>query len=530
MIADKPPLKIQSHSELPVLPHGHLPKPISDWCLEIAASMDVCPTMPIAMATAILSSLLQKHFEVELSAGYRECLAYYGAVLADPGERKTSCMKALMRPVNKYANKMRNTWTAEYMMKKERAAANKQAIKQYAKDGDIEAIKRLVEDMQGSEAPKQFVLEDFTSAALANSMMVNSSMLIATDEGEFWKQMGGGFNADIGLMLRAHTAEPYTRNRKSEEFTGSIERPVLSVCVSMQPSVLVNETKDALNGQGLVARFFMAIPEPKAGKTAIKYKPFCPDKEKAYDEFMASLCQMIDDEPDEPLALYPSEGGRQCLEEFAKWCVWEQRQDDDPIPYSVNTELPTSRILKASTGAVGVLSNMRGWGSKLAGACARIACLRAACRAYKYNGQACNEITKDDACHAINYCLKMVDHTRSVGNLLAGEDWMTTSKAKAILDADGWPQEPIAVGRLANIIKEAGSSRAMIDKAIKDLVDKEHLIFVDARTVRSNTCYIKKVALELEQDPDPPMPDAEEFVVPDEQALAVNAENGHEAA
>lgn len=496
---DKQPIAIIRQADLPVLSAGHLPKPVADWCMEISRSLGVCPTMPINMATSIVSSLFQNHFDAEIYPGYIEPLACYTAILAEPGERKTAVWKSLMAPLKKYCVKKRSLWTAKTMLNDGKAKAAKKRIEILTKDkwAKVEDIADQIEIVEKASGEKQFIVEDFTSAALAGIMATNNSILISTDEGEVWKKFGSGYGEDIGLLLRAHTAESYVRNRKGDDASKQIDRPVASICISMQPSVISNGgANDTLSGQGLLARFFIAVPEPKAGKFDVKFKPYDKSIEQTYEAWMMSMCELIDEEVTEITHIGATEGALEIFEEFARWCAWESRQDESANPYEINNNLKIAKLLTKTNGPVGALTNMRGWSSKLSGAAIRISCLRAASRMMQYAGDACPQINSDDAAHAVRYCVQSIAHMDAVGRLLRGENWIETGRAKAIIDSIGWPKEQISMGRLINLLREASGSRAGVERCIKDLIEKEHLIFVDQRTVRSNECYTK-VKLEL---------------------------------
>jgi hypothetical protein len=491
---DRQPIHITKQSSLPTLPHGHLPKPVADWCLEISRSLGTDPTMAINMATSIVASLFQRHFDAEIYPGYRECMACYTAVLAEPGERKTAVWKALMSPVKQHSIKNRRHWNAQMLINQGKAKSAKKTIESMSRGEfcDVDEVAKQVEVMEKAKGEKQFVLEDFTSAALIQTMATNSSILISTDEGEAWKRLGGSYNEDIGLLLRAHTAEPYVCNRKGDEGSMQIDRPIVSMCISMQPSVLSNSTQgEALSGQGLTARMFFAIPESRSGKFDVKYKPYDQDTAKAYENWMTTMCDLINDETESIVHINASEGALALFEEFSMWCMWESRQDDEAKPYEINKDLKIAKLLTKTDGPVGTLTNVRGWSSKLSGAAVRIACIRAAARNMQYAGSVCPQINSDDAAHAINFCIQSIPHTLAANRLLGGENWLATNRAKEIMDDIGWPIKDITIGRLANLLRDASGSRAGVDRCITDLIEKEWFISVDAKTVRSNTNLVK---------------------------------------
>lgn len=497
---DKKPIPLHDNMSLPVLPAGHLPKPVIDWCNEISRCLGVCPTMPIGLATAVVSGLIQKNFQAEIYPGYVEPLPHYACVIAAPGERKTATMKAIMGPINEYAKANRFNWMAEDMLRAGRSKAAATRIAAASKCDNVKAsdIASDVALAAQEGGTKQFVMEDFTTAALVNTMTTNNSVLIATDEGEFWKRIGGGHSEDIGLLLRGHTAEPYAQNRKGDKKPAIIERPVISIAVSMQPSVLASSNTDAMIGQGLLARFFVTIPESKLGKFDTKYHAFDPAIRGRYAECMGMLCNLLETDANELVSLSATEGAITEFEEFKAWCMWESRGDDQAREYIPNTEAKTSKLMVKTDGPIGKLFPILNWSSKLSGAAIRIASIQAAYRAFKYSGQAAPQITSNDACHAINFCMAAVEHTLAVQRMMRGDNWMASKRAIEIIESNGWPTEPISIGRLANIIEDCADNRKSVDDVINNLCDKEWFIRLDGKYLRTNSNLIQS-PLQLEE-------------------------------
>src|SRR5690606_5061108 len=70
---------------------------------------------------------------------------------------------------------------------------------------------------------------------------------------------------NFDIYLRAHAGDTLTVGRKGGgEFT--IERPVLNISLMFQPAILAEMGRTAaLRDLGLIARFFLDVPEPMAG-------------------------------------------------------------------------------------------------------------------------------------------------------------------------------------------------------------------------------------------------------------------------
>src|SRR5690606_14842466 len=150
---------------------------------------------------------------------------------------------------------------------KEINPSNQEALREAAQK--VLGAKRVLEENAPGTESLSMTSDDTTDEKLAEKMHNQGGrQILLSAEGKVFRIMAGlysGGTPNFDIYLRAHAGDTLTVGRKGGgEFT--IERPVLNISLMFQPAILAEMGRTAaLRDLGLIARFFLDVPEPMAG-------------------------------------------------------------------------------------------------------------------------------------------------------------------------------------------------------------------------------------------------------------------------
>lgn len=215
--------------------------------------------MLVVLGTAIGNSRVLK-----LKEGWDEGAAIYGAVVADPGEKKSPAAAIAMEP----ATRAQATLKSEYLEK----------LDEYQREVREYEVDKRDAQKQGHAAPPppvpprmgRTVVEDATVEALAVVLEDNPRGVGAfRDELSAWARAmdqykAGGKGSDRQFFLSAWSNRYASVDRKSRQEPLILPRPFVGVFGSIQPGILP-EIGDGRE-DGLLDRFLFAYPDPKPSR------------------------------------------------------------------------------------------------------------------------------------------------------------------------------------------------------------------------------------------------------------------------
>lgn len=294
-------VEIDDGDTLPELPPDAFAGWAADYVLALSESAEVSPALPLMLLMPALASTCQKRFTVLIEPGYREPLCIYTAPALESGERKTAVHHPIIKPIMAVQRGLRDSAkgsVAEAKVKREWAEKQSKMLEKDMMDAEMtgdkeetarilaERVKLLKETPQETHLP-QLIIEDFTEAALSVALSCNGeSLLVTSDEGGLFDNLGGRFNdhPEIDLFLKAHAASPHTVNRTGRDNV-FLMRPLLSVAISPQPGVLARAgTIPGFADRGLLARFLWALPRSNVGQRHLTPKPVPMAVDLAYTD------------------------------------------------------------------------------------------------------------------------------------------------------------------------------------------------------------------------------------------------------
>ncbi len=249
--------------ELPAsaaFPISALPRPCRRLVREAAAAI-CCPPDFVAMPLLVeLGTAIGNSRVIKLKEGWEESATVYGAVVADPGDKKTPAAKVVFEPAFKQQAELRT----KHLEKKERYEAD---LREHEKD-KRECRRNGLADPIPPTPPvmERTLVEDTTVEALAGILEdTRRGVAVARDELSAWvrsmdQYKAGGKGTDRQFWLSAWSNNYVAVDRKHRDEPLILQRPFVGVFGAIQPAVLpeLGEHRE----DGLLDRFLFAYPEP----------------------------------------------------------------------------------------------------------------------------------------------------------------------------------------------------------------------------------------------------------------------------
>ncbi len=380
-----------------------LPGWLGEMAQALAESTETPFEMSALLAMAVASACVAAKADVSPEPGYTEPLNLYTCPAMESGNRKTAVFNCLVAPLTEWER-----------LESERVAPERQRIlsERKTKEGRIERLRkkaasqesqsaaiREIQELENSlpEVPPflRLFADDVTPERLASLMHEQGgSIAVLSDEGGIFDILGGRYSKgvpNLDLWLKGHSASPVRVDRQDRTRPPIIiDKPHLTVGISPQPDVLASlRDKPGFRGRGLLARFLYALPPSRLGYRSLTATTIPQDTEMRYRNGVRSLLSF---RPDPMLHL-----------RFT------------PIAYREWKEF--QRGIEPQFREGGILEDMRDWGSKLPGACARMAGVFHLAL-YADRMQVPEEIEKPTVTAAIEAGTSLISHCRAAFALM----------------------------------------------------------------------------------------------------------------
>jgi hypothetical protein len=300
---------------------------------------------------------------------HTEPVNLYVAVVADPGERKSSVLSHMAFPLEEAEREMRREATpAVCQAEEDRHIKLKQQahLRDIAAKAKAETERKAAEDSLAgiaealAEKPQtlpRLLADDVTPEQLATLMSENGDALaVFSAEGGLFGILAGRYTGDkvnLDLFLKAHAADPVRVDRKGRP-SEHLARPALTLGLAIQPDVLTSlADTPAFRGRGLLGRFLYSLPTSLVGTRLYDAtRTLDQPARHCYSWVLRSLLAIPSPATEEdPTARHSLTLSSEALE------AWRQEYD------AVERRLDVG----------GDLHGIRDWAGKLAGAVARIA-------------------------------------------------------------------------------------------------------------------------------------------------------------
>ena len=343
---------------LPPFPIEVFPEWLGEYVKGVAESTQTPVDAPGMAAISVLSTALAKKFYVRLTGEWSESLNTYSILALPPGNRKSSVFKALQEPITTFEKEEKERLFTEISEQRAKLKAKQKRLeqleKEYAKDGEqttLEEIIALANEIENEETLSlpRFITEDVTPEKLADLMAENQEKmaLLSAEGGGIFSIMAGRYASDgkanREIFLKGFSGDYCAVDRMGRE-AKVLDEPALTIGLFLQPHV-VQEVPPSFQERGLMPRFLFSFPRSLVGYRIVTPKTIGADIKNRY---LLSIKKLLRMDTHEAVQLTLNNKAREAEEELR--------------------EKIESMFLDG-----GELSEMKEWGSKLAGQIIRVA-------------------------------------------------------------------------------------------------------------------------------------------------------------
>jgi hypothetical protein len=279
-------------SDLPEINSNFLPPVIKDYVDAIAISTQTPPDMAVMVSLAIMSSCLQKRFEVVVDKTYKEPLSLWTLTALPPASRKTAVLDHLRAPIVEWEARQAIDLEPLIIRTEAENIVNSKRIediqRQASKELDLSAKEELLKEICNIKeiqtevpVPPKIFVTDTTPEALQVLLAENGGRAsVISDEGAIFDIMTGIYNegrANLDVFLQGHAAGT-TRVRRQGR-VNDLSNIAVSFGLCVQPEVLSGISyggKKTLRGKGLMARFLYALPKSNIGYRNVRERREIP--------------------------------------------------------------------------------------------------------------------------------------------------------------------------------------------------------------------------------------------------------------
>jgi putative DNA primase/helicase len=247
-----------TNERAPLFPTDALPKPIARLVSEAAAAHG-CPPDAVGLAALVTAgAAIGNSRVIQPKKDWSEGATILAAVIADPGEKKTTAVRAGTHPARKLENKLQKK--------------HEQALDEFAAEEREYEVERKEAAKQGLAAPppprppdaERVRVNDTTVEALIPILKENPrGVLLERDELVGWvkgmdQYKAGGRGSERQFWLSVWSNEPVSVDRKGQQGPVSVLRPFIGVIGSIQPDVLPELAEN--REDGMLERFLFVYP------------------------------------------------------------------------------------------------------------------------------------------------------------------------------------------------------------------------------------------------------------------------------
>jgi putative DNA primase/helicase len=348
-------------TNVPPFPIAAYPIVLADFVAAEAEATQTPPDLAAMLCLSTCSASVSKKVEVQVRDQWLEPVNLFTVTVLEPGNRKSAVFSHVTAPLREYEAQLLERERPEVARLEARRRQRERLMKaledKAVKNGDTDAAREAEEifmdlaTMPEAVLPR-LIVDDATSEKLG-AMLAEQGGRIASmsPEGGVFDLMAGLYSKSgmpqFGVYLMGHAGDDLRVDRigrKGEH----VKRPALTMGLAIQPSVLEGLLENsAFRGRGLLARFLYSLPESRIGSRKIEPEPVSESIRLAYHNLIWNLCELPWD---------ANQSQYICLADDA-WVLLRKFIEK----------------LEPELGSGGELDCIQDWGSKLAGAVARIA-------------------------------------------------------------------------------------------------------------------------------------------------------------
>jgi replicative DNA helicase len=394
---DWPAPRPLGEAPLPSFPVQVLPTWLATWVERQALALQVPTDLPAMLALSAISTALARSYEVEVRAGWIEPVNIYTLVALPSGTRKSVVFDAATAPL------LALELGSEAAIAPALADASEAHLRLVV-DG-AGAVDHASRTQRGASPPPtrpSLFVSDATPERVASLLSENAGrMSVLSDEGEICAIIAGRYGGSFEVFLKAHSGQVIAIERQGRDRV-HVRRPALTLGLAVQPDVLETlARKKALRDRGLLARFLVAVPSSNVGFRQIAAPPVPLDVVATYAANLTTLVVNHSDSERETQALSLTPEAHGAFVAF---------------------ETKVEAMLRPD----GQLGSLASWGSKLAGAVARLAGLLQCARSTETESET---IDAEAVAAAIQIGEYLVPHALRAFSMAGGNSAHTDARA-----------------------------------------------------------------------------------------------------
>ena len=348
-------------ANVPPFPVTALPAPLDEFVTAEAEATQTPPDLAAMLCLAVCAAAVAKKVEVRVRDDWQEPVNLFTVTVLEPGNRKSAVFSHTTAPLREFESQWieqeRPEIVRQLARRRQREREMKTLEEKAAKKGDTEAGREAEEiavELATTPEPvlPRLIVDDATSEKLG-AMLAEQGGRIASmsPEGGVFDLMAGLYSKSgmpqFGVYVMGHAGDDLRVDRISRKGE-HVKRPALTMGLAIQPTVLEGLLENtAFRGRGLLARFLYSLPESRIGARKIEPEPVPESVRQAYRDVVWQMCELPWD-ASQPQYLQLADDAWALLRQFME-------------------------KLEPELGAGGELECAQDWGSKLAGAVARIA-------------------------------------------------------------------------------------------------------------------------------------------------------------
>ncbi len=276
------------------------PQPLRDYVTALAESTQTSPKMAGVLALGVLATAAQSKYTVQVTPDWREPLCLFTLAVAEPGERKSAVLSALLEPVREYEREARELEAAEVACSAGMKAALEKALQLRQRDlanrtpgtpeytEGVKQLRSAAEELAGfrEKSPTRLLVDDATPEKLVDLMAAQGGCItLASAEGGIFDYISTGRYDSAGSLdvyLKGHAGDEIVVDRIGRG-VNLVREPRLTVMLTIQPNVLRNIMKKReLRGRGLTARFLYALCPSRLGSRKADPEPIPEEVKQSY--------------------------------------------------------------------------------------------------------------------------------------------------------------------------------------------------------------------------------------------------------
>lgn len=291
---------------VPPFPVNVFNEPLRSMVIYVAESIQTPIDLPAVVGLGVLSTAIQNKFNISPNSSWCEKLNLYIALLLDPSTRKSAVYSKMTKPVSNYEKEQQEKMDLSVKNREaERSALEKRKDvleREYAKEqnpeflDDIKKVNKRLQEIPELYSPT-LSTDDATPEALVSRMYENDGKIsILSAEGGLFERFRNK-NIDqikFDVYLKPYSGDTLRIDRQTRD-TQIIENPTMTICITAQPSV-IKELPSPVHERGLMARFFISIPNDNLGGRKARTPDIPKDVIHKYESFIRKLLNWTTDE------------------------------------------------------------------------------------------------------------------------------------------------------------------------------------------------------------------------------------------